>query len=174
MCSSDLAYMSPEQARCVKVDARADVFAAGVMLWEAVTGTRLWGRQTDEEKLWSLVAGNLPRPSAVNPAVPHALDEICTRAMAWNRDDRYQSAGQFQRDLEHYIAAAGATVASTELGAHVASLYREDRIKAKYKDIITKSAGSPVNDVLLRQFADVKAWHDRVRQLRDSTKKSSG
>jgi len=77
-----VAYMSPEQARGLKVDARADVFAAGVMLWEAVTGARLWGRQTDEEKLWSLVAGNLPRASSVNPSVPRELDEMCARTMA--------------------------------------------------------------------------------------------
>jgi hypothetical protein len=125
-----VAYMSPEQARGLKVDARADVFAAGVMLWEAVTGARLWGRQTDEEKLWSLVAGNLPRASAVNPAVPRELDEICARAMAWSRDDRYQSAGHFQRDLEQYLAAAGSGVGAAELGAMVAALYRDDRIKA--------------------------------------------
>jgi eukaryotic-like serine/threonine-protein kinase len=125
-----VAYMSPEQARGLKVDARADVFAAGVMLWEAVTGARLWGRQTDEEKLWSLVAGNLPRASSINPAVPRELDEICARAMAWSRDDRYQTAGQFQRDLEQYLAVAGSVVGAAELGAHVAALYREDRMRA--------------------------------------------
>jgi len=49
----------------------------------------------------------------------------------------------------------------------------EDRIVGEYKDVLKKTAGSPVNDVLMRQFRDVKGWHDRVRQLRDSCKKSS-
>jgi uncharacterized protein (TIGR02284 family) len=49
----------------------------------------------------------------------------------------------------------------------------EDRIVGEYKSILKKTAGSPVNDVLMRQFRDVKGWHDRVRQLRDACKKSS-
>jgi len=49
----------------------------------------------------------------------------------------------------------------------------EDRIVGEYKAILKKTAGSPVNDVLMRQFRDVKGWHDRVRQLRDACKKSS-
>ena len=166
-----VAYMSPEQARGVKVDARGEHVGAGVMLWEAVTGTRLWGRQTDEEKLWSLVAGNLPRPSAVNPAVPHALDEICARAMAWSRDDRYQSAGQFQRDLEHYIAAAGATVASTELGAHVASLYREDRIKANahIEAYVARARGGGLRGELPVMDIAVRSTSGGTRQVRPQT-----
>jgi eukaryotic-like serine/threonine-protein kinase len=125
-----VAYMSPEQARGHKVDARADVFSAGVMLWEAITGRRLWNSQRDDEKLWALVAGDLPRASSVNPTVPSELDSICARAMAWNRDERYQSAGDFQRHLEHYIAGVGAVVNPGDLGAYVSGLFREDRARA--------------------------------------------
>jgi len=49
----------------------------------------------------------------------------------------------------------------------------EDRILEEYKDVLKKTAGSPVNDVLMRQLRDVKGWHDRVRQLRDAAKRTS-
>ena len=49
----------------------------------------------------------------------------------------------------------------------------EDRILGEYKDVLKKTAGSPVNDILMRQIRDCKSWHDRVKQLRDACKKSS-
>jgi len=124
-----VAYMSPEQARGSKVDARADVFSAGVMLWEALTGRRTREGQNEQEKLWALVAADLPRASSVKPAVPAELDEICARAMAWDRDERYQSAGELQADLEHYLAASGTNVTARDVGAWVSELFREDRAR---------------------------------------------
>lgn len=48
----------------------------------------------------------------------------------------------------------------------------EDRIKSKYEDVLRETAGSPVNDVLMRQYARVKGWHDRVKAMRDAIKTS--
>src|SRR5690349_8943239 len=75
-----VSYMSPEQARGLKADARADLFSAGVMLWEALTGRRLRGGKNDQEKLWALVAADLPRASSIKQWIPPELDEICARA----------------------------------------------------------------------------------------------
>jgi serine/threonine-protein kinase len=124
-----VSYMSPEQARGHKVDARADVFSAGVMLWEALTGRRLRAGQSEQEKMWALVAGDLPRASTVRPTLPRQLDDMCARAMAWNRDERYQSAGEFQRDLDRYIGETGTAVSSREIGDCVQRMFHEDRAK---------------------------------------------
>jgi eukaryotic-like serine/threonine-protein kinase len=124
-----VSYMSPEQARGMKVDARADVFSAGVMLWEALTGRRLRGGKNDRETLTALVTADLPRASSVKPSVPPELDEICARAMAWDRDERYQSAGAMQDDLESYLAAACPSVTSREVGDCVSEMFREDRVR---------------------------------------------
>src|SRR4051812_2820802 len=102
-----VSYMSPEQARGHKVDARADVFSAGIMLWEALTGQRMREGKNDQEKLWALVSADVPRASSVKPWVPPELDEICARAMAWNREDRYASAGDLQQELERYLQITG-------------------------------------------------------------------
>ena len=122
-----VSYMSPEQARGDKVDARADIFSAGVMLWEALTGRRTREGQNDQEKLWALVAADLPRASTIKPTVPPELDEICARAMAWNRDGRYTSAADLQNDLERYLATSGTNVTAREVGVCVAEMFREDR-----------------------------------------------
>ena len=122
-----VAYMSPEQGRGWKVDARSDVFSAGVMLWEALTGKRMREGQNEQEKMWALVSADVPRASSVKPTVPAVLDEICARAMAWNRDDRYASAAEMQRDLESYLSTSGNNASAREVGACVTDLFREDR-----------------------------------------------
>jgi serine/threonine protein kinase len=124
-----VSYMSPEQARGLKVDARADVFSAGVMLWEALTGRRLRGDKNDRETLSARITAELPRASSVRPGIPHELDEICARALARDREERYQSAGHFQEDLERYLAAAAPTVTSRDVGECVSELFREDRVR---------------------------------------------
>jgi eukaryotic-like serine/threonine-protein kinase len=122
-----VSYMSPEQGRGWKVDARADVFSAGVMLWEALTGKRMREGRNDQEKLWALVSSDVARASSIKPWVPPALDDICARAMAWNRDERYPSAGAMQHDLESYLTTTGTSVSAREVGACVTELFREDR-----------------------------------------------
>jgi serine/threonine protein kinase len=122
-----VSYMSPEQGRGWKVDARADVFSAGVMLWEALTGKRMREGKNDQEKLWALVSNEIPRASEIKPWVPPELDEICARAMAWNRDERYPSAGAMQQDLERYLVSTGMNVSAREVGSCVSELFREDR-----------------------------------------------
>jgi serine/threonine-protein kinase len=122
-----VAYMSPEQARGTKVDPRADVFSTGVMLWEILTGRRTREGQNDQEKLWALVAADLPRASSIKPSVPPELDEICARAMAWDRDERYASARDLGDDLERYLAKTGEIVTARDLAARVTEMFREDR-----------------------------------------------
>ncbi|HEU4726645.1 MAG TPA: serine/threonine-protein kinase [Kofleriaceae bacterium] len=122
-----VSYMSPEQGRGQKVDARADVFSVGVLLWEALTGKRMREGKNDQEKLWALVSEDIPRASSIRPSVPPQLDEICARAMAWNRDERYSTAGAMQRDIERYLTQTGTNVSAREVGACVSELFREDR-----------------------------------------------
>ncbi len=122
-----VAYMSPEQGRGWKVDARSDVFSAGVMLWEALTGKRMREGQNDQEKMWALASEDIPRASSIVPTVPTVLDAICARAMAWNREDRYASAAELQRELEGYLASSGTNPTAREVGACISEVFREDR-----------------------------------------------
>jgi serine/threonine protein kinase len=122
-----VAYMSPEQGRGQKVDARADVFSAGVLLWEALTGKRMRDGKNEPEKWWAVSAADIPRASSVRPTVPPELDRICAQAMTWSRDDRYASARDMQHDLERYLTATGTNMSAREVGSCVTELFREDR-----------------------------------------------
>ena len=123
-----LSYMAPEQARGERVDARADTFAVGVMLWEALTSRRLRNTQNDYELLRSLTVAEMPRASSVNPAVPAELDVICARALGMQREDRYSSAAEFRAELERFMAGSGMSPVHRDLGAVVADMFADERV----------------------------------------------
>ncbi|MFT3696132.1 MAG: serine/threonine-protein kinase [Kofleriaceae bacterium] len=125
-----LGYMAPEQARGERVDARADVFGVGVMLWEALTGKPLRQGQTEHQILGDLIAKiTPPRASSVKPDVPPELDDICARALAPDRADRYHSAGALQVDLEAYLVTLGRPITSRDLGSKLRELFHDDRAR---------------------------------------------
>jgi serine/threonine protein kinase len=90
-----LAYMAPEQARGEPVDARADVFALGVVLWEACTGRRLFARDSDAATL-AAVIGDEPvsRPSEWNEEAPPELDDVVLGALRRDPAERIATADE--------------------------------------------------------------------------------
>src|SRR3954467_6502437 len=85
------AYMAPEQPTGGVVDRRADIFAAGVVLWELLTGDRLFQGDT-AATLYQLVNNPISPPSSVSPTVPPELDSIVLQALERSPDARFQTA----------------------------------------------------------------------------------
>jgi len=90
-----VAYMSPEQTRGEELDARSDIFSLGASLYEALTGKTPFAGESALETMHHVATLTPMPPSVIRPELPADLDLIVSRAMAKNRDDRYQSA----RDL---------------------------------------------------------------------------
>jgi serine/threonine protein kinase len=99
-----LDYMAPEQIRGEAVDARADQYALGAVLYEALTGEPPYGDQKGMRVLWAHLQDQPPPPSAKVPNLPRALDQVVARALAKDPDERYPSAGDLG---EAALAAAG-------------------------------------------------------------------
>ncbi len=95
-----LSYMAPEQARGELVDRRADVFAAGIVLWEGLSLRRLFRGDGEAEVLTKILNQPIPSLRSVAPTVPAALDAVCMRALARDRDERFGSAAEFAEALE--------------------------------------------------------------------------
>ena len=92
-------YMSPEQARGKPVDARGDLFAVGVILYECIAGTRPFVGNTTSEILDQIRVYNPPPPSNFSPGIPSTLDSIVLKALAKRSRARYQSAAELLEDL---------------------------------------------------------------------------
>ena len=92
-----LDYIAPEQLQGGPVDARADVYALGCMLYQMLTGRVPYPRDTEPAKIWAHMQEPPPSLREVAPHVPVAFDEVVARAMAKSADDRYPSAGDLAR-----------------------------------------------------------------------------
>ncbi len=100
------AYMAPEQARGELVDRRADVYSAGVVLFELATGRPLHPGK-GKEVLDQVKSGAIPRPRDVNPEIPEPLEEIILRSLTFHKDDRYQTGRDFQNALGRFQFEVG-------------------------------------------------------------------
>lgn len=128
-----LRYMAPEQALGLRdVDSRADIFSAGVLLWEALVGRGFW-RDVDEMAVVKrLVSGDYEAsPCGAGADVPEALDRICRRALAFRREDRYASARDMAGELEEYLGGAGLMHARRQLGGIVRDLFEKERTEVR-------------------------------------------
>ncbi|MBI3074481.1 MAG: serine/threonine protein kinase [Deltaproteobacteria bacterium] len=110
-----LSYMSPEQAHGQSVDQRADLFAAGILLFESLTSRRLFKGENDIETLELVRAARVPSIARFNPKVPWALEEIVVKALARDGDARYQTARAFEEDLARFLFANSLKVTSSDL-----------------------------------------------------------
>lgn len=116
-------YMSPEHARGDAVDARSDVFAAGIILWELLAGKRLYKTKSETPLVEQAKAAEIP--SLPDKGMPeHAkLEAIAKKALAKSPDDRYPTAGAMLRDLEAYVRETGLSESRLELGRWMTSTF---------------------------------------------------
>jgi serine/threonine-protein kinase len=127
-----VSYMSPEQVTGAELDARADVFAVGVMIWEAAMGRRFWaGMENDAQILQALLKGQVgatrDRPMS---ALPGQLQHVVARATAADPAQRYESATILLSDLRVALESCGVpSLGRPEIGHYALELFAEDRAK---------------------------------------------
>ncbi len=113
-------YASPEATEGLAIDARADLFALGVVLYETLIGDRLFRGESDVQTLaWVREARVVP-PSHRRPGIPAELDAVCLKALARNREDRFQTAADFEAALDPLVRAFD--FGPTQLAAFIGSI----------------------------------------------------
>lgn len=122
-----LRYMPPEQITGDGVDRRSDLFAVGVMLWEAATGQKMWGNASEANIMNAVLNGEIPTPSSVHPDVAPELEQIILRALEVEKDARYSTAAEMQAALDEYLANTGSVVRSRDIGVVMSELFAESR-----------------------------------------------
>ena len=101
-----LGYMAPEQLLGESCDRRADIFAAGIVLWESLTGRRLFRGSDIAEVVHKVTEADVPPPSAVAASIPVELEAVVMRALERSPADRFASAKEFADALEAVIEPA--------------------------------------------------------------------
>lgn len=132
-------YMAPEQARGLPLDGRCDVWAAGVVLWEALTGRRLFDADNDAAVILDIVSGaDPPPPSSFRLGIGPEVDALVARALVRRRGDRMPSARAFAEALDQ----AFAEMASPEAVGH----YVQDTVGEELRTRATAIAQAEQNE----------------------------
>jgi len=137
-----VAYMSPEQARGEKLDGRSDMYATAIVLWELLTGRQLFppGKDQPQDLLTRAKNPEVMRPSKRAPRVPIELDEICLRALASERKDRYADCDEMRMALQTWLAHNAPTTDGTRMSSFLQELFAEDvlRERAERAELISR------------------------------------
>ncbi|HVK84482.1 MAG TPA: serine/threonine-protein kinase [Kofleriaceae bacterium] len=112
-------YLAPEAASGNPVDHRADVFAIGIILWELLTGRRLFFGDTDYQTVELVRNAKIPSIAALNPEVEAELEQVVRKALARDPDDRYQSAADLNDALAQYLFSRRMKVTARDISALV-------------------------------------------------------
>ena len=112
-----LQYMAPEQLEGREADARTDIFAFGLVLFEMVTGRKAFEAKSQASLISAILRDDPPAPSSLQPVAPRALDRLVRICLAKDPDDRWQSARDLQRELA-WIAASPADAANESGDEH--------------------------------------------------------
>jgi eukaryotic-like serine/threonine-protein kinase len=108
-------YLAPEAAHGHEVDARADIFAVGIILWEMLAGRRLFQGKTDYETVKQVQTAQVPSISKINRAADEHLESIIRRTLVVDREERYASARSLGRDLTRYLYRLGKPVSAFDI-----------------------------------------------------------
>lgn len=150
-----LAYMPPEQLNGV-VSRATDIYAAGVVLWEALTNERLFRGETEAQIMNMIVTMPIPAPSTRNPLVPKELDAIALKALSRSPGDRFATAEEMAAAIERVVAPAPARDVANVLERYLAESI--DRRKKIVADI--ESASSVPGKGELLRLVDSRASGD--------------
>lgn len=119
------AYMAPEQLHCQDLDRRADLFAIAVVLFELITGQRLFRRRSELATMKAIVDGDRPMLHDVRADVPRELSDIVDRTLSVDREKRFASARAFTEAIRSAMAPLGGPAPLSELAEYVRERHAE-------------------------------------------------
>lgn len=119
-------YMSPEQAHGEVLDARTDIFCLGIILWELLTGKRLFASKNELTSLKKVKNCDIPDAQKINPQIPTELNNIIKKALSKNKNTRYSTAAKLEQDLSIFLNKNFPEHSQYDLISLMKNIYRKE------------------------------------------------
>ncbi|WP_043711888.1 serine/threonine protein kinase [Corallococcus macrosporus] len=158
-----LSYMSPEQCLGKPLDCRSDIFSLGVVLYEWLTGFKLFTGESEAAVMRSITEGKIYAPSYFREDLPERLEVILMRALERDRDKRYQTAAQMQKDLDAFLDAYDFTPTALHLSNFIKQLFEEE-LAAEQRRLSVRDAAAPTSEEAL-ELAEVVSALDTAKSV---------
>ncbi|MGM0597089.1 MAG: protein kinase domain-containing protein [Myxococcota bacterium] len=124
-------YMSPEQVRGLPLDRRSDIFSLGIVLYELLTGERLFVGESDFSTLEKVKNVEILPPSTYNTKIPEQLEQIVLKSLAKNVEERYQTASEMHDELQAFMYTSGEFYSRKDLSSWMKKIFKKDLQTAK-------------------------------------------
>jgi serine/threonine protein kinase len=142
-------YMSPEQVRGLPLDHRSDVFTVGILLYEMLTGERLFGGESDFGTLEKVRNAIVTPPTTYNAKIPKELEKTVMRALAKDPEERHEWASDLQEDLVRFLMHDGTLITGKSLASFIRDLFSKDIAKENERLAVFRRRGYPWVDEAL-------------------------
>jgi len=141
-------YLSPESALGKSVDARTDIFAVGIILWEMLAGRRLFQGKSDLQTVKQVQRAEIPDIREINPHVPDSVWEVLKKALAGDPDERYLTARALGDDLNQVLFSLSRAVSSFDIAQLVQAAQRASAAEKAQKAAQGSLIGSLIDQAL--------------------------
>lgn len=173
-----LSYMSPEQAMGHQLDQRSDIFSLGAVLYEWITGYKLFTGENEMAILKSIIDGKIYPPSYFNESVPEPVEKILMKSLEKDREKRYQSAWDMQFDIDTYLASADFTPSNIHLSNFLKQMFEEEIEREKLqliklRDSLDAAAAAEEPEILEAEDIGARALTGAGELSRESSEPTS-
>lgn len=155
------AYMSPEHAEGEKLDYRTDIFSLGIVLFELLTGQRLFKGKNNAETIRKVKKSKVPTPSGIRSVIPPELDLIVFKALQRDRTKRYQSAHTLAQDLTKLLIQYYPSFSPRELVQYLHDLFPQELTKELLSKATPHPDETPLAPLLIKK-EESQETHDET------------
>jgi eukaryotic-like serine/threonine-protein kinase len=138
-------YMSPEQVDGMEVDARTDIFAIGIMLWEMLSEQRLFLTNNEMSTLRKIRDCKIPSLREIDPNIPIELEKIVNKSLARNKTQRYQTAAEIQKDLQSFLNRYNPDFSSQDFAEFIKEMFSEEIVDARKRQVAYSKVEVPMD-----------------------------
>lgn len=147
-------YMSPEQAEGLEVDFRTDIFSLGIVLWELIASERLFISNNEVNTLRKIRDCVVPGLRKIDPNIPAEIERITNKALARDRNLRYQSAADFHRDLSRFLNRQYPDFTSQDFSTFIKTIFEKEREESRQK---------------MMEYAKIQSFGEKTEYIGDQT-----